>query len=151
MPRQRPIHELWRQAVFKGIFLPLVASYSDRLFMQEDHVNIHDHPCHSEEAKWLSWICIRQLCCCNDCGCSCGSYHKCPCQVCASFLKKLFFKANPGRVGNQARYLQWNKSRVLLHYGFRSFSIAPKPCPAVGNDRSQFFHHRSSQCGSWCL
>jgi len=26
MPRQRPIHELWRQAVFKGIFLPLVAA-----------------------------------------------------------------------------------------------------------------------------
>ena len=25
MPRQRPAHELWRQAVFKGIFLPLTA------------------------------------------------------------------------------------------------------------------------------
>ncbi|CAK9014717.1 RING-type domain-containing protein [Durusdinium trenchii] len=26
MPRQRPAHELWRQAVFKGIFLPLTAA-----------------------------------------------------------------------------------------------------------------------------
>ena len=98
--RQRAAHDLWRHAVFKGIFLPLLALNSGDLpCFWKNTMGGKSHPQRVGLLSGLAalscfmglygfvWVCMglqskrtpasqfpRQPCCCNDCGCLWKAY-----------------------------------------------------------------------------